>query len=240
MLAVVVALAGMLVAGAFATDLARQWRARRRPHALAWSISLGMYAAGMLALALGALGGFGPATFGTYWLTGPLLSIPYLATGQLHLSAPRLEALWWTLAGLFTVWAVAAMLLSSTETSAFAIASAATEIPRGADVYGGELAYSVLKPVTYTFVVPFLGSLVAAVRSRRWGLAWIAVGVTISALSSAPTRLVDGQLQVVLTSSILALGVAVMYAGFRAAGRRPRAASSAAPAAEAPVDARVA
>lgn len=213
------AVLGALVAGAFSAELARQWRARRRHHALAWSLSLALYAAGMVALAAGFGLGWSPASFAVYWVTGALLNVPLLAVGQLHLLDSKRAALWWTIAGLATVWSVAAVALTPVEVGVLAAADADGGIPGGRAAFAGGLAYQVLRPLTILgSLVVIVGSVYSGVRSRRYGILLIALGVAVSATSS---RFLAAGLDH-LVAVVLAVGVTVMYAGFRAARRAPR------------------
>lgn len=215
----VIALAGAAIAGVFAAQLALQYRARRRHHALAWSLSLGLYTVGMLALAGGFALGWTPVWFGSYWFAGALLNVPLLAVGQLHLLDPPRAALWWTLGGLAAVWSLVAVVMTPVDAGALAAADARGGIPLGADAYGDGLAWTVLRPLTFggTLVV-LAGALWSGIRSRRWGVLLIAVGVAVAANSSTMVRAgLDELVAVVLT-----VGVAIMYAGFRAAARPPR------------------
>jgi hypothetical protein len=224
--AVVTGVAGALVAAVFAAQLSRQYVDRRRHHALAWTVALGMYTLGMAALVVGLVAGWSPVSFGLYWLAGALLSVAFLAVGQLHLLDPKRAALWWTLGGLAVVWTGSALLLTPYDTSALADATAVGGIPMGADVFGADgLAYRILRPITFGGTLVVLGgSLWSGVRSRRYGVLLIALGVFVSATSSAFVRAgVDA-----LVPVVLALGVAIMYVGFRAASKRPRAGSRAA------------
>lgn len=227
-LAVLLALAGAAVAGTFAVQLLRQYAARRRNHALAWGLSLSLYTVGMLVLAAGFAFGWSPATYGTYWLTGALLNVPLLAIGQLHLVAPRLSVLWWTLAGLFTVWAFAAVALSPFDAAALQAATAEGGIPEGADVLGGSLAYAVLRPFTiFGALVVVAGTLWSGIRTKRYGILLIALGVAISASSTSFLRAgLDP-----FVALALAAGVSVMYLGFRAAGKPSKRSTSTRPAA---------
>ncbi|MEX0658900.1 MAG: hypothetical protein WD080_07170 [Egibacteraceae bacterium] len=214
------AVLGALVAGAFSAELARQWRARRRHHALAWSLSLALYAAGMVALAAGFGLGWSPASFAVYWITGALLNVPLLAVGQLHLLDSKRAALWWTIAGLATVWSVAAVALTPVEVGVLAAADGAGGIPGGQEAFAGGLAYQVLRPMTILgALVVVVGSVYSGLRARRYGILLIALGVAVSATSS---RFLAAELDH-LVALVLAVGVTVMYAGFRAARRAPRA-----------------
>jgi hypothetical protein len=70
-----VPLAAALVAVVFAGHLARQFARRRRPHALAWALALGLYAAGSAAVAVGLGAGWSAPVFVVYWLAGPLVNV---------------------------------------------------------------------------------------------------------------------------------------------------------------------
>jgi len=225
-LAVIVSLAAVLVAGAFATVLWRQYRARRRDYALAWAISLALFAGGTLAIAGGILFGWSRATFGTYWLTGALLTVPFLAVGQLHLMAPKLSALWWTVAGLYTAWAIFTLLSSPPDVAVLTAVDARGGLPRGADVFGEEaLTIRLLRFSNIIAVVPLVGSIWSGWRTRRWGVLLIGVGVAVAGASFGTIRLVEGYGQATLTSLLLLVGVGLMFGGFLAAGRPARRAA---------------
>lgn len=218
-LAVGFAVLGALVAGVFAAELARQWRARRRHHALAWSLSLALYAVGMVALAAGFGLGWSTASFAVYWISGALLNVPLLAVGQLHLLDSKRAALWWTIAGLAAVWSVAAVALTPVEVGVLAAAEATGTIPGGQEAFAGGLAYQVLRPMTILgSLVVIVGSVYSGVRTRRYGILLIALGVAVSATSS---RFLAADLDH-LVAVVLAVGVTIMYGGFRAARRKPR------------------
>lgn len=207
------------MAGAFAVELARQWRARRRQHALAWSLALLLYALGMVALAAGFGLGWSPAVFALYWVTGALLNVPLLAVGQLHLLDGDRAALWWTIAGLAAVWSVAAVALTPVDPAVLGSADAAGGIPAGREAFAGGLAYQVLRPMTILgSLVVLVGSVYSGVRARRPGILLIALGVAVSATSSR--FLVAGLDHMVAV--VLAVGVTIMYGGFRAAAKTPR------------------
>lgn len=219
------ALAGAAIAAGFAAQMMRSYAARRRHHALAWTVALGLYAVGMVALASGFATGWGPVSYGLYWLSGALLSVAFLAVGQLHLLAPGKAALWWTLAGLAVVWTGSALLLTPFQVGALTRASEAGSIPAGSAVFAGGLAYTILRPITLAGTLVVLGGcLWSAARTRRAGLLLIALGAFVSATSSLFLREgLDEFVAVALTA-----GVAIMFAGFRSASRPPRKHSPAA------------
>lgn len=215
-----IALAGAAVAGAFAVQLTRQYLSRRRGHALAWAGSLGLYAVGMVALAVGLAWAWTPVTFGVYWGAGALLNVALLAVGQLLLLDGDRAPLWWTLGGLAAAWTLAALALSPQDAAALDAASRAATIPAGEAVFGPQaLAWTILRPITLTsFLVVLVGAGWSGARHRRAGVGLIAVGVAVAATSSAFLR---AGLELLVPVS-LTVGVAVMYAGFRAAAKAPR------------------
>lgn len=219
MIPALVSLLAAAVSGVFAARLFAQWRARRRPHALAWTVSLGLFSLASLAAAIGMGLVWTPLVFAVYWFAGGLIVVPFLAAGQLMLMDPRRMLIWWTLAGLFAVWALSALALSSFDAAALAAADTANSIPRGEDVFGeGQLAYELLGFANYTAVIVVLGTAWSAWRTRRWQVLLIALGVTIAGVSFVFIR--EGM--PIGFSVSLAAGVAAMYGGFVAAGKPSR------------------
>ena len=207
-----------VVAFVFATQLARQYLRRRRSHALAWAMALALFGVASAMVTIGVATGWSTAIFGTYWIAGALLNVPLLAVGQMMLLDPRRSVLYWTLAGLAAVWAVTFTLMADFNTAVLAQESARHSIPLGSDVLEETIAYGLAGPFSYTFAIVVVGSVWSAVRSRRWSVLLIALGVFIAALGSfAVATGRDLLFSVFLTS-----GVAIMYLGFLAASRAPR------------------
>lgn len=204
-----------LVATLFAGQLVVQYRARRRPHALAWSVSLALFGVAAVAVAVGIGSAWSPAVFRVYWVAGALLNVPLLATGQLLLSDPKRSALWWTLAGVCAAWAVLFTVMAEVDPAVLAEANRARAIPLGSEAIGGQAAYVLVGPFNAAFLVVVMGSLLSAVRSRRPAVGLIALGVCLVAAASSFVSRGQGQ----VFSVLLALGVAVMYAGFLAVAR---------------------
>ncbi len=210
-----------LVAAVFAGQLALQYKARRRPHALAWAMSLALFGLAAMAVGIGTgIGaGWSPAVFRLYWIAGALLNVPLLATGQLLLSDPKRSALWWTVAGVCAAWAVLFTMMAEVDPGALARANQAGAIPLGREAIGGQAAYALVGPFNATFLVVVVGSILSAVRLRRPAVGLIALGVCLVAAASSFVSSGRGQ----AFSILLALGVAVMYGGFLATARaRPR------------------
>lgn len=207
-----------LVAFVFAVQLGRQFAARRRPHALAWGLALALFGVASTMVSVGVTSGWSPPVFGAYWIAGALLNVPLLALGQLMLLDPRRSVLYWTLAGVCAVWAIAFTLMASFDGAVLAAASADHAIPLGKDVISESTAYVLVGPFNATALVVVIGSIWSAVRSRRWAVLLIALGIVVVAGGSSAV----GAGRDFLFSVLLAGGVSIMYLGFRAASKPPR------------------
>ena len=211
-------LVAALVAFVFAGRLAGQYASRRRPHALAWALALALFGVASTMVTVGVTAGWNAPVFGTYWIAGALLNVPLLAVGQLMLLDARRAVLYWTLAGVFTVWSVAFTLMAGFDHQVLASASASRSIPLGKEVLGGTTAYGLVGPFNATFLIVVVGSIWSAVRTRRWAVLLIALGISVAAAGSSAV----GAGRDFLFSVFLVAGVSIMYGGFRAASRPPR------------------
>lgn len=203
------------VAAALSTRLGRDYAARRRHHALAWCLSLALFAVASAAVAVGVAAGWPTPVFAVFWATGALVTVPVLAAGQLMFMDPPRARLYWALVGLVVVLATAAMAVSPMDAEALAEAGARRAIPAGEDVFGDSLTMALLPPFNYTALVVVGGVLWSAVTTRRWTLTLIAAGVVVAGGSFAFVRAGSPE----AFSTTLAVGVVLMYAGFRAAAR---------------------
>ena len=82
-------LAAAVVALAFAALLGKQLVSRRRPYHALWALALGMFAVASFLVFLGVVGGWSAGEFRAYWLLGAVLTVPYLAMGELYLLIGR-------------------------------------------------------------------------------------------------------------------------------------------------------
>jgi hypothetical protein len=78
-----------LVSTAFCLSTLERWRAGRRPHEAAWTISLAMFAVASLSYFWAAALGWSPLDFRTFYLFGAILNVPYLALGTVYLLGGR-------------------------------------------------------------------------------------------------------------------------------------------------------
>ena len=81
------AAAATLIALAFALSTLDRWLRGRRPHELAWTISLAMFAVGGMALWWAQAHGWETSTFRLFFLAGAVLNVPWLALGTVYLLA---------------------------------------------------------------------------------------------------------------------------------------------------------
>ena len=201
------AFAAALIAFRLAGRLAQRWRATRRPELAAWAWSLAAYAVAAAAIAWGESAQWDARAFRVYYAAGALLTVPLLATGSLLLAGVRRAgAAGCVLAGLGIGVALAMPVHG---------AFAAHGIPAAQDhlrfLPGRLLAILVNAGGTLAIVVVALRSL----RRRPLGNALILLGVTAAALGSGLAGLGAGGAAIGI-----AVGVALLYAGFVVPSRR--------------------
>ncbi|MGB8862097.1 MAG: hypothetical protein WCC60_22770 [Ilumatobacteraceae bacterium] len=228
------AAAATLVAFAFALSTLDRWLRRRRPHELAWTISLGLFAVGSAALWWAESTGWSLGAFRVFYTAGAVLNVPWLALGTVYLLADRRAGdrvrAWLVLLSGFTAGVV---LFAPTRTRVDG-----TEMPTGKEVFG--VAPRVLAAV---------GSGVAAlviVGGALWSAwrVWRGRSPSLGAVRivAAPGRLVAGNLLIALGTLVLSasgtlagrvgkdrafaitllVGISVLFAGFLVASAAPR------------------
>jgi hypothetical protein len=194
----------------------RAFRGRRAADA-AWAVALAMYAVASFAMFLGVLSGWTSAEFRVYWLLGAVLTVPYLALGEIALLSPRVVANVLFVVLLFGT----AFALAKIRTAPVHPASLGDQLPLGKDVFGSGTAAHRL-PQFYSipaYVLLVLGALWSAwrmrgaptLRRRALGTLAIAGGATVVAVGSG---IGAGFGVVWLFSVALAAGIALMMAGF--------------------------
>ena len=229
------AAAATLVAVAFALNTLDRWLRRRRPHDLAWSVSLLLFALGAGALWWAQARGWSLASFRVFYLAGAVLNVPWLALGTVYLLAGnrigrRTQGVLLWLSGAAT----GVVLIAPTRASV-----AGQDLPTGKLVFG--VAPRVFAAVgsgvaAVVIIVGALWSVGRLLRGRVPALSGSARTVT------APRRLAGGNLLIaagtlVLSASgtlagrfgeedafsiTLLIGVAVLFAGFLVASAPPR------------------
>jgi hypothetical protein len=215
---------GAVVALAFAGMLAGRYLDRRRPAEVLWSLALLMYAAASAALALGAGDGWSTGEYRAYWLFGAVLTVPFLAMGEVYLLDRRRAV---ANALLLVLVFATAFALNRVRTATLAGGALDADLPRGSRVWAGDPFVLDLARLYSTtgFVILLAGTLWSAwsmrrdrdLRDRFLGTLAIAVGASVVAAGSAFAA--AGNLAGF--SLTVAAGVAVMFWGFRRATRGP-------------------
>ena len=226
------------IATLFAQATAVRWSRSRAPHQGAWTVALALFALASAALATGASTGWDKGTFRAFYLLGAIVNVPWLALGTIYLlMGRRVGDRVRTALVLFTGLGLGVMLAAPIHG-----AIAADRIPVGKDVFGAlPRALAGVGSGLGAFVV-FGGAAWSAVRfarARRPGSGRLAGGNGLIALGTLVLAS-GGLLQGIVGSDeafalTLAVGIAVIYAGFAvASGARsslsPRPAPGDAPA----------
>ncbi|MEP7112870.1 MAG: hypothetical protein ABI862_06365 [Ilumatobacteraceae bacterium] len=229
------AAAATLVAVGFAFSTTDRWLRRRRPHDLAWSVSLAMFALGAAALWWAEVRGWSLASFRVFYLAGAVLNVPWLALGTVYLLAGPVigdRVRWWLV--LLSGLSAGVVLFAPTRTPV-----SGPDLPTGKDVFG--VAPRVLAAVGsgVAALVIVAGALWSVYRlARRREPALQGVG----RIGSSPAQLVVGNLliatgTIVLSASgtvagrlgkdtafslTLLIGISVLFAGFLVASTTRR------------------
>jgi hypothetical protein len=214
------------VATAFAVSLARQFKARRRPYQLLWSISLLMYAIASIAVGIGVLHGWTRFLFGLYWALGAVLNVPFLAAGELQLLARNrtVDAVVYVVLVFLVAYTVAVLRNAHVDATALA-----QRLPSGKHVFGGGTAAHGLPQLISipSFTLLLLGTVWSAwtmrgrpeLRDRFYGTLLIALGASV--VAGGATFAAFGNLPGFCVT--LTVGIVVMFAGFLRASRPVRA-----------------
>jgi len=228
------AAAATLVALAFCLSTLDRWLRRRRPHELAWTISLALFALGAGAMWWAETVGWTDASFRVFFLAGAVLNVPWLALGTVYLLAGeqvgRRCRAWLIFLSGMAVGIVLSAPMKAPVTG--------DELPTGKDVFG--VAPRVLAAVfsglpALIIIGGALWSAWRLVRHRPPALA----GVTRN--PTAPRRLVLGNVLIAAGTLILSgsgtlagrlgkdqafavtllTGIVVLFAGFLVASAPP-------------------
>ena len=198
------AAAATLVAIAFAVSTLDRWLRRRRPHELAWTVSLALFALGSGALWWAEAAGWALGSFRVFYVAGAVLNVPWLALGTVYLLAgPAIGNRVRTWLVLLSGFAAGVVMFAPTRG-----AITPHELPTGKDVFG--VAPRVLAAVGsgVAALVIIGGALWSAWRVWRGRVPSLGAVRTVS----APGRLVVGNV-------LIAIGTLVLSASGTLAGR---------------------
>jgi len=209
------------VATLFAQATLVRFTRAHRPQDRAWTIALALFALAGAALSVGVATGWDNGTFRVFYLFGAVLTVPWLALGTVHLLAPAIgrraeRVLGWA-SGL-----AAGVLLSAPMEPVHG-----TAIPVGKDVFGAfpRVLAAVGSGLGATVII--VGAVVSAVRfgrdrstpgAGRRAVANVLIAIGTLVLSSGGLiQGIAGKDEAFVLS--LAVGIAVIYAGFLVASR---------------------
>jgi hypothetical protein len=219
---IVAAAATTLVALAFALSTLERWLDRRRPHELAWTIALALFAGASAAQWWGASAGWGGVAFRAFYLLGPILSVPELALGTVLLAPQRVGRV--VRVGVHA-WALVAIGVLAAAPLTGPIDPEV--LPQGSDVFGPlpRVLAAVGSGVGATVLVA--GAVWSAVRlarrrtTRRLALAnaLIAAGTVALSLGGLFNSVADEMTSFALAH---ALGITLVFAGFLLTNRTRR------------------
>jgi hypothetical protein len=182
-------------------DLARRWRARRRPELAAWAGGLIAYAVACAALAWGAAAGWDDRVFRVYYLFGGLLTAPLLGVGSLLLAGRR----WAAPFGLVWVGLAAGVAVSEPLTRPVVDAG----IPAAQDHLDVFPARVLAIAGNSCGTLAVVGIALLTFRRRPLGNLLVVVGIAVAGIGSALVGLGEAG-----TALFFAAAVVLLYAGF--------------------------
>lgn len=209
-----------LLAVAFALSTYERWLGRRRRHELAWTAALAMFALASFALAAGSSVGWSGPVYRTFFLFGAIANVPFLALGTVYLLGGRRIGDR-SAAGVVVFTAFSAGVLA---TAPFTAPLPVDELAQGRDVFGPLPRILAATSSGVASLVVIGGALWSAWRFRRGRMVvanvLIALGTGITGASGLLNSVFD---EITGFAVALALGIAVIFAGFLVATAGGRA-----------------
>jgi hypothetical protein len=211
MLQSALAASACLVAVAFALSTFERWLARRRPHELAWSVALSLFAAGAAFLGIGASTGWTVPVFRGFYLFGAVVNVPVLALGTVYLLLGRRHGdRWAAVVALFAAFAAGVLLMAP----AHAIPDV-HHLPQGSEVFGALPRVLAAVASAGGALVVLGGAVWSAWRQRRGRLLWANVLIAAGTLVLGASGLLNSLLGAMEAFAVsLVAGVTILYAGF--------------------------
>ncbi|MDA8025074.1 MAG: hypothetical protein M0T78_00825 [Actinomycetota bacterium] len=208
--AAIAALMGVI----FTLSTFERWIAKRKPHELAWTISLSLFVIAAFALAIGAQGGWTHFTFKVFYLFGAILNVPFLGVGTVYLLfGKRIGDI--ALAGVLAFSFLSIGLMIS---QPFIATLPVHQLAQGSRVFGPlpRILAGVGSGVGATVV--FVGAAVSFFKSKvlrfRISNLLIALGTAVTGASGLLNSIANAMVAFSIT---LALGISVLFIGFLAA-----------------------
>jgi hypothetical protein len=200
------AAASAIVAIAFGLSTLDRWLRRRRPHELAWTIAMALFAVAAIALWWAEGHGWTNGSFRVFFAFGAIVNVPWLALGTVYLLAgPRVGGS--TLRGLLVFSGFAVGVVFTAPLNGMLDP---TTLPKGSEHF--EPLPRILAAVGSSIpaLVIFGGAL--------WS-AWRVVRGNNPALTTAAVRQVKSSRRLALGNVFIALGAAILSASGSLAGR---------------------
>jgi len=227
----VLPLVATVISGEFALALGRRWWLSRRPYLRSWALSLGLFAAGCAALWYGTAFGWSETSFRVFYICGAMLSVPWLAMGEIELLVrPPVARIVLFFLVVFSANAAFVLAVVSFVDGAPGFG---TDLPHGRDYFPAGARYGLVVASNAVGTLTVVGGTLwsgwrsrgggPAARARFKGTALIVVGVLVAATSGGLTFLGE----VGSVAATLGIGAGIMYTGFVVASRRPGAHRSA-------------
>jgi hypothetical protein len=195
-----------IISVAFGLSTLDRWLRRRRPHELAWTIAMALFAIAAFSLWWAEARGWSRESFRMFFLFGAIINVPWLGLGTVYL-----------LAGPKAGRIVSQCLLVFSGFSAGVIVTAPMhgtidpgELPKGSDVFDALPRILAAVGSAIPAMVIFFGALWSAYRVLR--------GAT-PALTSSATRNVRSAKLLAVGNILIAAGAAILSASGTFSGR---------------------
>ncbi len=195
-----------IISVAFGLSTLDRWLRRRRPHELAWTVAMALFAIAAFSLWWAEARGWSRESFRMFFLFGAIINVPWLGLGTVYL-----------LAGPKAGRIVSQSLLVFTGFSAGVILTAPmngaidpTELPKGSDVFDALPRILAAVGSAVPALVIFCGALWSAYRVLR--------GAN-PALTTTATRNVRSAKLLALGNILIAAGAAILSASGTFSGR---------------------
>ena len=202
----VLAAAAALIALAFALMCLDRFLNRRQPQELAWSVAMGLFAIGSLALWFGESVGWNALAFRVFFLTGAVLNVAWLALGTLYLLVGR------HVGDVVRSWLIAASCFASGVVLFVPLKASVSghELPTGREVFG-----------PFSRALAAIGSGVPAlviIGGAVWS-AWRILRGSSPSLTSSVRRQISSPRRLALGNVMISLGTLVLSGSGSLAGR---------------------
>jgi hypothetical protein len=202
------ALAAMsaIISVAFGLSTLDRWLRRRRPHELAWTIAMGLFAIASLSLWWAEARGWSTTSFRMFFLFGAIVNVPWLGLGSVYLLAgPTAGRVTTRVLLLFSGFSAGVVIMAPMHGTIDP-----QELPKGSDMFDALPRVLAAVGSAVPAMVIFCGA--------AWS-AWRVLRGATPALTSSATRHVRSARMLALGNILIAAGAAILSASGSLAGR---------------------